>query len=103
MRLTKLELATAEVYTCVFAPDGSRALIGAQGKPVTLWNLVDGSLVQSYEHTGAVWALAWGSDERFFLSLDGTMRLWDVAAGLCVRDFAGRAARCVAWDEDRHQ
>jgi WD40 repeat protein len=101
MQGVQLDLRTAEIYTCVFAPDGTRALIGSQGNPVGLWDLTSGNLVRTYEHTGPVWALAWSSDERFFLSLDGTMRLWEVDTGRWVRQFDGGHARCLAWSADQ--
>lgn len=102
MRTIQLNITTAEIYTCVFAPDGTRALIGSQGNPVTLWELNSGSLVRSYEHNGPVWAIAWSSDQRFFLSVDDRLRLFDVE-GVCVREFDERVARCVAWKEDQKQ
>lgn len=103
MRTIQLNITTAEIYACVFATDGTRALIGSQGNPVTLWDLTSGRLIHSYEHNGPVWAIAWSSDQRFFLSLDGRMRLWDVDASVCVREFDERVARCVAWKEDQEQ
>ena len=62
-----------------------------------------GSLVRTYEHTGPVWALTWSRDRRVFLSLDGTMQLWDVETGRCLRNFDGHQARCVAWSADEKQ
>ena len=99
----QLDIKTAEIYTCVFAPDGTAALIGSQGNPVALWDLRSGSLVRTYEYTGPVWALAWSRDRRVFLSLDGTMQLWDVETGRCLRMFDGHHARCVAWSADQKQ
>jgi WD40 repeat protein len=103
MHAVQINIRTAEIYTCMFARDGTAALTGSQGNPVMLWDLSSGSLVRSYEHTGPVWALAWSGDQRSFLSIDGTMRLWDVDAGRCLRDFDGRSARCVAWSGDHKQ
>lgn len=99
----QLPIDTAEIYTCAFAPDGASALVGSQGNPVGLWNLTRGTLVREYEHVGPVWALAWSGDLGSFLSLDGTMRLWDVDTGGCLREFEGRHARCVAWSADEKQ
>ena len=39
----QLDIKTAEIYTCVFAPDGTAALIGSQGNPVALWDLRNGA------------------------------------------------------------
>ena len=103
MLTQQLAIKTAEIYTCVFAPDGARALIGSQGNPVGLWELTTGRLVREYEHAGPVWALAWSSDQQFLLSLDGTMRLWEVETGRCRREFHGRHVRCIAWSVDGQQ
>ena len=100
MHAMQFDIRTAEIYPCAFAPDGTGALTGSQGNPVMLWNLTSGSLVRAYQHTGPVWALTWSGDQRSFLSVDGTMRLWDVDAGSCVREFDGPSARCVAWSGD---
>jgi WD40 repeat protein len=97
MLTRQLAIKTAEIYLCAFAPDGVHALIGSQGNPVGLWELTTGRLLREYEHAGPVWALAWSRDQRSFLSLDGTMRVWDVETGTCLREFEGRHARCVAW------
>lgn len=57
-----LAIRTAEIQTCVFAPDGARALIASQGNPVGLWNLTTGRFLQEYEHNGPVGALAWSGN-----------------------------------------
>lgn len=101
MITTHLAIETAEIYTCAFTPDGMRALVGAQRNLMGLWNLTDGSLLRTYEHPGSVWALAWSNDHRAFLSLDGTMRLWDAETGRCLREFDGHHARAVAWSADQ--
>jgi hypothetical protein len=36
MHANELAIRTAETYTCAYAPDGARALTGAQGDPVRL-------------------------------------------------------------------
>jgi WD domain, G-beta repeat len=99
----QLDITTAEIYTCEFAPDGTHAMIGAQGNPVSLWDLASGVQVRSYEHSGPVWALGWSRDARTFLSLDGTLRQWDVATGGCVRTFDGHHERTVAWSVDQQR
>src|SRR6266536_2908880 len=100
MLAPKLDIRTEEIYTCLFAPDGTRALTGAQGNPVTLWDLTSGRPVRNFEHTGPVWALAWSSNQRLFISLDGTMRLWDVDTSRCLREYEGRHVRSAAWSSD---
>ena len=62
----QLDIKTAEIYTCAFTPDGTAALIGSQGNPVALWDLMSGSLVRTYEHKGPVWALAWSRGAESF-------------------------------------
>jgi WD40 repeat protein len=103
MLQVQLNIQTAEIYTCAFAPNGMSALTGSHGNSVGLWVLTRGSLVRPYEHTGSVWALAWSSDQRSFLSVDGTLRLWEVDTGKCLREYDGRHARCVAWSADQKQ
>ena len=93
MHDTKLDLSTKEIYTCVFAPDGTRAITGAEGNSVALWDTTISKCLQTFMHTGPVWALAWSSDQQLFLSLDGTMRLWETETGRCLREFAGRRMR----------
>ncbi len=99
----KLPIKTAEIYTCAFTRDGAQALIGAQGNPVGLWDLTRGQLLCQFEHPGPVWALAWSSDQRHFLTLDGSLRLWDSQTGACVRDYGDEHARSLAWDAAGNQ
>ena len=103
MLAVQLTIKTAEIYSCAFAADGATVLIGSQGNPVGLWDLATGNLLRVYQLAGPVWALAWSSDQRSFLSLDGTLRLWEVDTGRCLREFDGRHARCVAWSADQQQ
>src|SRR5262245_460967 len=100
MGSSELAIKTAEVYTCAFAPDGARALTGAQGNPVQLWDVGTGRSLRAFDHIGSVWALAWSRDGRRFLSVDGALRLWDVDSGTCVRQYDGPNERCVAWSSD---
>jgi len=39
MPANQLEIRTKEIYTCAFTADGARALTGAQGYVVRLWDL----------------------------------------------------------------
>lgn len=103
MLTAQLDINTAEIYTCAFATDGVRALIGSEGNPVGLWDLTTGRLLREYDHAGPVWALAWSGDQRSFLSLDGTMRLWEADTGKLLREFDGHHARCVAWSGDHER
>jgi WD40 repeat protein len=93
---SRLDIVTREIYTCVFAAEGMRAITGAQGNPVQLWDLETGKCLRTFVHTGPVWALAWNPDRRSFLSVDGTMRLWDVETGRCVQVFEGHTAGVVS-------
>src|SRR5678809_384242 len=96
----QLDISTEEIYTCLFASDGTHALTGAQGNPVTFWDLTTGGPVRTFEHTGPVWALAWSGNQRLFISLDGTMRLWEVDTGRCLRKYEGYHVRSVGWSSD---
>ena len=73
----QLRINTREIYTCEFTADGAQALAGAQKNLVQLWNVNTGSCVRDFAHPGSVWAMAWSSDQEYFLSVDGTLRLWE--------------------------
>ena len=46
MVAAQLAIRTAEVYTCAFAFDGARALTGAQGDSVRLWDTATGGCLR---------------------------------------------------------
>src|SRR4051794_35328063 len=47
--MTPLEIKTDELYTCVFSPDGKRALTGASNNAVTLWDTETGKCVHTFD------------------------------------------------------
>jgi len=53
MLAVQLDIRTAEIYTCAFAPDGVRALTGSQGNPDGLWDLTRGTRLASCPRVSA--------------------------------------------------
>ncbi len=63
---------------------GSQALIGLPGGVVQVWDMVNGTLTNTYTlHSGVVLALDFSRDGRLAVSAsqDGTIALWDIATG----------------------
>jgi WD40 repeat protein len=50
----QLRINTREIYTCEFAPDGSRAITGAQKNLVQIWDVATGWSVRGFAHPGSV-------------------------------------------------
>ena len=79
----QLAIRTAEILTCVFAPDGARARIGSQGNPVVLWDGATGECLRILDRrpVGVV-AAAFSQDERRAFSCDwnGGIGVWDLQA-----------------------
>ncbi|MBW4516296.1 MAG: protein kinase [Timaviella obliquedivisa GSE-PSE-MK23-08B] len=72
------------------SPDGLSVLAG--DNPIKLWNMTTGHMTRTFEgHQGAVRAVAFSPDGRFFLSAgdDQLLKLWEVKTGRCLRTFEG--------------
>jgi WD40 repeat protein len=95
-----------EINICVFTRDGSRALTCSQGNPVNVWDVETGRSMMSFDdRTVGAWAVKWSPDERnIFIGIrDGTVRMWDVASGVCARELKGHngLVRCIrVFDQD---
>ena len=86
-----LDIKTHEVYACVFTRDGRRAVTGAQGNPVRVWDVETGRNVVAFDDRSVgAWAVRWSQDERdvFVGGRDGTVQMW-----MFSRDSALRCSR----------
>ena len=89
-----------------FLPDGRHLVVGAEGAPLTLWDLTAGRPARSWvRQTGFATALALVPGGRLVASggSDRLVRLWDAASGRVVREMAGHedAVTAVAAGETR--
>ena len=73
-----------------------RGHLGAErvaGQPyeVELWDLAGGRWIRTFYHDDDVTSILFSADDRFALSgsYDGTLRLWELATGRCLRIFEG--------------
>jgi len=84
-----------------FSPDGRRIAAGG-AKKATLWDISDkhaGKPIELPGHDGHVWTVLFRPDKPVLVTIDGTIRLWDLAADnpadnpLEMRSFHGRLGR----------
>jgi WD40 repeat protein len=78
------------VWSVAFSPDGTRVLSG--GRTVTLWDAATGQLVRTFDgHSGGVDSVAFSPDGSRLLSgsSDGTLKVWDMAAGALLGTLMG--------------
>jgi WD40 repeat protein len=81
------------VFTLCFSPD-DRALAGATGEEVRLWDVATGTVLHTLPATGA--RMAFAPDGRTLAGHSGgEVVLWEVATGRQVRRFGGRAGDVV--------
>lgn len=102
--IADLDIETDEIHTCIFSSDSSRALVGAQGCPVHLYDLSSGRRLISFANTSIdAWGLAWTPDQRFVLigGHDARVQLWDLNTERPVHVLEGHHdfIRCVAFNE----
>jgi WD40 repeat protein/class 3 adenylate cyclase len=113
--LRTMEGHTAGVLCVAFAPDGQTLASGggAYDRTVRLWRVTDGTVVRTLfgsqrrvleGHTGAITSLAWAPDGQTLASgaADRSIRLWNPAAGVFIRELVGHTdvVSGLAWAPD---
>ena len=92
------EVHDGEVSTACVSPDESLLLTGSPDGGITLCELGSGARVRHVAaHNGPVTDVAlMGNDRALSTSLDGTLRLWDLADGRCLHTFQGHRGPLAA-------
>ncbi|WP_433336673.1 protein kinase domain-containing protein [Spirillospora sp. CA-294931] len=86
------------VTAMCFARDGATAVIAGRKRAPVLWDLGSGRRIRSLTGGGADY-LSLSADARFLLAGDdfaGTVRLWDLDTGCCLRTHRGERGRVNA-------
>ena len=87
--LRSLTLAQTRTYAVAFSPDGRRLAAGGDGMTVVFDTLSWRELYRLKPHAGGVYGLAFSPDGRKLATAgarDGSIRLWEAASGLFLRD-----------------
>ena len=82
-----------------FSADGTRALSGGQDGKVYLWDVRQGTLIQSFPlHSSGVTAVALSPDDRLAVSGDygGHIHVWDAASGRSVHELKGHSEAVIS-------
>jgi serine/threonine protein kinase/WD40 repeat protein len=88
-QVSRFKEHTHVVEDMTFSADGTRALSGGQDGKVYLWDVRQGTLIQSFQlHSAGVTAVALSRDDRLAVSGDrrGHIHVWDAASGRSVRE-----------------
>src|SRR5262245_32012804 len=97
---SQLEIKKDEINDCSFTSDGKRALTGAQGSPVQLWDVETGRCLFAFDDDSiGAWGLRLSADGQraLFGARDRTLQLWDINTGRRLRSLAGHTGfvRCI--------
>jgi WD40 repeat protein len=89
--LNRLDIKTNEVYVCSFLADSTRALIGAEGNPVQLWDIASCRLVRDFgDQSVGSWAVGWTEQQQVLIGArDGTVLIADAESGRELHNFRG--------------
>jgi len=98
--LKRLDIKTNELYVCSFSADGTRALTGAQGSPVQLWDVAAVRPLRDFgDHSLASWAVEWTDDRHvIFGARDGTIVVADGENGRALQTLRGHTGFVRAID-----
>lgn len=93
------------IYSVSFAPEGDRLAVGAATGEIWVYHIRTGTLLlNSREHTDAVWRVVFSQDGRLLASSsdDKTVRIWDAASGHCLKTLSEHSdrVRAVAFSPD---
>src|SRR5947209_20219374 len=101
--LKRLDIKTDEVYVCSFSVDGTRALTGARGNPVQLWDVVSGRLLRDFGNPSvASWAVKWMDEQNvIFGTRDGSIVIADGETGRAIQTLRGHTGFVRALDARR--
>src|SRR4051794_35056834 len=98
--LKRLDIKTDEVYVCAFSVDGTKALTGAQGNPVQLWDVASGRLLRDFgDPSKASWAVKWTDNRNvIFGTRDGSLVIADGETGRAIQMLRGHTEFVRALD-----
>jgi G protein beta subunit-like protein len=103
---TKFQAHNKYLLRCLLAPNGKLLATCSADKTVKIWNMepqtatLDKTLVG---HQRWVWDMAFSADSAYLVSAssDHYARLWELASGATVKQYAGhhKAVSCVALND----
>jgi WD40 repeat protein len=102
-----MEHGVKPIVTVAWSPDGSLLAAGTWDDDTTLWRTTDWTVAKKFqpaekEPYKAVQGIAFSTDgaKLAVTAKDGTIRIWDVAAGAVTRTLVGQAEGQMQWIND---